>query len=72
MTKSIQTPHAKSRQDAVKAVEQRIDDALAEKAAACEAALTKRLIKCNADPACLPPNDVTVVIAVLDVEHKIE
>jgi hypothetical protein len=23
--------------------------------------LTKPLIKCNADPACLPPNDVTVV-----------
>jgi hypothetical protein len=30
------------------------------------------LIKCNADPACLPPNDVTVVIAVLDVDHEIE
>jgi hypothetical protein len=30
------------------------------------------LIKCNADPACLAPNDVTVVIAVLDVDDKIE
>src|SRR5260370_12657227 len=26
------------------------------------------LIECDADPACLPPNDVTVVIAVLDVD----
>jgi transposase len=31
VTKSIQTLHAKSRQDAVEAVEQRIDDALAPK-----------------------------------------
>lgn len=30
------------------------------------------LIECNADPAALPPNDVTMVIAVLDVDHKIE
>jgi hypothetical protein len=30
------------------------------------------LVKCNTDPPCLPPNDVTVVIAVLDVDNKIE
>jgi hypothetical protein len=33
---------------------------------------TRGLVKCNADPACLPPHDVTVVIAVLDVDNKIE
>jgi len=33
---------------------------------------TDRLIKCDADPACLPPDDVTVVIAALDVDDKIE
>jgi hypothetical protein len=32
----------------------------------------ERLIKCDADPACLPPDDVTVVIAALDVDDKIE
>jgi hypothetical protein len=46
--------------------------ACAEKAAVCAAVLKKPLIKCNADPACLPPNDVTVVIAVLDVDDKFE
>ena len=30
------------------------------------------LIECNADPAALPPNDVTMVIAVLDANDKIE
>ena len=30
------------------------------------------LIECDADPACLPPNNVTVVIAALDVDNKIE
>jgi hypothetical protein len=30
------------------------------------------LIECDADPACLPPNNVTAVIAVLDVDDKIE
>jgi hypothetical protein len=30
------------------------------------------LIKCNADPACLPPNDVTALIAALDIDDKIE
>jgi hypothetical protein len=30
------------------------------------------LIECNTDPAALPPNDVTVVIAVLDADDKIE
>ena len=30
------------------------------------------LIECNADPACLPPNDVTALIAVLDIDDKIE
>lgn len=34
--------------------------------------LMERLIKCDADPACLPPDDVTVVIAALDVDDKIE
>ncbi len=29
-------------------------------------------IKCNANSACLPPNDVTVLIAVLDIDDKIE
>ena len=30
------------------------------------------LIEDDADPACLPPNNVTVVIAVRDVDDKIE
>jgi hypothetical protein len=30
------------------------------------------LMECNADPAALPPNDVTVVIAVLDADDKFE
>ena len=30
------------------------------------------LIENDADPACLPPNNVTVVIAVLDVDDKFE
>ena len=30
------------------------------------------LIKCNADSACLPPNDVTALIAALDIDDKIE
>ena len=32
----------------------------------------RQLIKRNADSACLPPNDVTVLIAVLDIDDKIE
>lgn len=32
----------------------------------------KQLIKCNAYSACLPPNDVTVLTAVLDIDDKIE
>jgi hypothetical protein len=31
-----------------------------------------QLIKCNANSACLPPNDVTVLTAVLDIDDKIE
>jgi hypothetical protein len=30
------------------------------------------LIKCNADSACLPPNDVAALIAALDIDDKIE
>ena len=36
------------------------------------APMERRLIKCNADPACLPPNDVTVVIDILDFDQKFE
>jgi hypothetical protein len=32
----------------------------------------KQLFKCNAYSARLPPNDVTVLIAVLDIDDKIE
>jgi len=31
-----------------------------------------RAVECNADPVALPPNDVTVVIAVFDPDDKIE
>jgi hypothetical protein len=36
------------------------------------ALMERRLIKFNADPACLPPNDVTVVIDILDFDQKFE
>jgi hypothetical protein len=38
----------------------------------CRSGCEHTLIECNADPAALPPNDVTMVIAVLDVDNKIE
>jgi len=31
-----------------------------------------RAVECNTDPAALPPNDVTVVMAKLDADDKIE
>jgi hypothetical protein len=30
------------------------------------------LIKCNADPACLPPNDVTMMVTMLGFNDKIK